>query len=276
MKFINKNLNFHSTFQPQEIYLSKLLDLAANNHYGKKEEISEITGIPTGKNTGKVVPHIKYLEHMGLINVKSTNKGFRLNLTEIGNVVYKNDKYFDEKLTKLICHYYITDYEIGAPQWIYLFKECSNILGIAIKNKNIQAKIQIIFNKKIDLTIVKNGYIPSKGGFFSSLSLLDADNESIEFKENHSSFEFINFYGFSLLDLWQKYSKDENEIILDKIIKNFKWNRIFGFSEEEMLNVFDELQSIGIIKVNRQMRPISIQRITNKEDLINKIYSNLI
>ena len=276
MSFINKSLNFHSTFQPQEIYLTKLLELAVNNYCGKKEEISEITGIPTGKNTGKVVPHIKYLEHMGLINSESTTKGFKLSLTEIGRVVYENDKFFDEKLTKLICHYYMTDYEIGAPQWIYLFKEYPAMLGITIKNKNIQTKAEFMFNKEVDFAIAKNGYIPSKNGFFSCLNLLDADNENVEFKENYSNFEVFNFYGFSLLDLWQKYNKDANEIILDKIIEELKWNRIFGFTEEEMLNVFDELQNIGIIKVNKQMRPISIQKLIDKEDLINEIYSNLI
>lgn len=45
---------------------SKIMELAKDNYSGSKEEISEKTGIPTGKTSGKVVPHILYAQYMGL------------------------------------------------------------------------------------------------------------------------------------------------------------------------------------------------------------------
>ena len=57
-KFSYDSINFHKTFATQDSYISKILGLAEQGYSGTKEEISEITGIPTGKTSGKVVPHI--------------------------------------------------------------------------------------------------------------------------------------------------------------------------------------------------------------------------
>ena len=62
---INRSLlKFHETFQPESSYLAKILDLASQNYVGTKFEISDITGIPTGKQKGKVEPHIKYASYI--------------------------------------------------------------------------------------------------------------------------------------------------------------------------------------------------------------------
>ena len=60
------SVNFHKTFSPQDSYITKILDLAKDNYTGTKEEISEETGIPTGKTSGKVVPHILYAQYIRL------------------------------------------------------------------------------------------------------------------------------------------------------------------------------------------------------------------
>ena len=48
-------LEFHETFQPEMAYIAKILQLASENYTGTKFEISDCTGIPTGKQKGKVV-----------------------------------------------------------------------------------------------------------------------------------------------------------------------------------------------------------------------------
>lgn len=54
------NLNFHATFCPDFEYIAKIIQIADQYDGLTKEEISEITGIPTGVSTGKVEPHIYY------------------------------------------------------------------------------------------------------------------------------------------------------------------------------------------------------------------------
>ena len=65
-KFSYDSVNFHKTFAPQDSYISKILELAEQGYSGNKEEISDITGIPTGKTSGKVIPHILYSKYMGI------------------------------------------------------------------------------------------------------------------------------------------------------------------------------------------------------------------
>ena len=60
------NLNFHQTFPPTADGLSRLtLDCPVGEAL-TKEQISEKTGIPTGKSNGKVEPYLAYAEYMGL------------------------------------------------------------------------------------------------------------------------------------------------------------------------------------------------------------------
>ena len=44
------DIEFHQTFQPTEAYITKIMELATEQYAGKKEEISSITGIPTGQS----------------------------------------------------------------------------------------------------------------------------------------------------------------------------------------------------------------------------------
>ena len=91
---INRSqLLFHDTFQPEAPYLTKILELASNAYTGKKEDISCQTGIPTGKQRGKVEPHIKYATYMGLVSHKVEKGVYSLALTKLGQEVYVQDKY---------------------------------------------------------------------------------------------------------------------------------------------------------------------------------------
>ena len=47
------NVFFHETFQPELTYVAKILELAIDMYNGDKFDISERTGIPTGKEKGK-------------------------------------------------------------------------------------------------------------------------------------------------------------------------------------------------------------------------------
>lgn len=77
--FSYDSVNFHKTFSPQDSYITKILELAKENFIGSKEEISEETGIPTGKTSGKVVPHILYTQYMGLTTHTLSRVSIHLN-----------------------------------------------------------------------------------------------------------------------------------------------------------------------------------------------------
>ena len=108
-------------FQSFLRHLSKILELASQQYVGTKEDISEITGIPTGKTSGKVVPHILYAYYMGLIYYKFERGGYTLSLTPLGKLVRENDKYLFEDITKMICHYSLCDEYTGANIWSFVY-----------------------------------------------------------------------------------------------------------------------------------------------------------
>ena len=121
-KYSYDAVNFHKTFAPQDSYLSKILELASEQYIGTKEDISEVTGIPTGKTSGKVVPHILYAYYMGLIYYKFERGGYTLSLTPLGKLVRENDKYLFEDITKMICHYSLCDEYTGANIWSFVYR----------------------------------------------------------------------------------------------------------------------------------------------------------
>lgn len=86
------------------IYLAEILKLASNNYVGNKFDISNITGIPTGTSSGKVIPHIKYLKYMGLIEYSYEETLIRLSITALGKVIYESDPFLMQDITKAIMH----------------------------------------------------------------------------------------------------------------------------------------------------------------------------
>ena len=65
---LQSNLNFHQTFKPEIQYISSILSISDGSTSYEIKDISNLTGIPNGKSSGKVEPHILYSYYMGLID----------------------------------------------------------------------------------------------------------------------------------------------------------------------------------------------------------------
>ena len=93
-----------------------------------------------------------------------------------------------------------------------------------------------------------------------------------EFEKVPYNFEEIYVYAYSLLDSWEKYCNDSNQITIDTLIENIRWGNIFGLNRSSILDILDELEDLGIVEVNKQMLPIVIQRIDSSKNVIEKLY----
>ncbi|MFR2887298.1 DUF4007 family protein [Clostridium butyricum] len=269
----NKSFDFHQTFQPQRIYIANILELAYSNYQGTKEDISKISGIPTGKFSGKVIPHIKYACYMGLINYSLNKSIYTLSATEVGKKVYENDKSLSLNITKLICHYNMCDFKDGAPQWSYLFKvfKTQEISEFKIKTLNEVASHDI--QKNVDFAIISKVYSSKQNedNILNGIGLKE-QNKTFYFAKVEYRFEYIYVYAYSLLHIWEEYRADSNQITIGMLINELKWNNIFGISQEDALDIIDELEELGIIKVNKQMDPVLIQRLNSCKNMIDKLY----
>lgn len=269
----NKSFSFAETFPPQLIYLSEILELAKNNYVGDKYDISNITGIPTGKQSGKVLPHMKYLGYMGAINYLLDKEKIKLSLTDLGQIIYDNDNFLTLDITKMILHYNLNRINKGAIQWSYVFRKYPYEFNKRIPIVTITDRAKLEYGKNLDFGSIKSTY--NNGDFFS-ISPVDFIDKDIIFKSNYLSYEYIGVYGYTLLKELEENFIDDNEVTIHNIMDDIRWNKGFGFNYETTIEALDELTIKGYIKLNKQLNPITIIRIAKSKDVINEIYDDLI
>ena len=129
-------LNFPQDFLPERVLLSRLLRFAAQGGSGDKMQISDATGIPTGKSTGKVEPMIHYARGMGLVRAESERGRWLLRTTALGNLVLREDPFLGEATTQWACHLLLCRRSRQqepprgvADAWFTLFAEGAGRLG---------------------------------------------------------------------------------------------------------------------------------------------------
>ena len=274
----SSELSFHETFKPELIYVAKILKLAMNEYSGTKYEISESSGIPTGDQKGKVIPHIKYAAYMGLISYKLDRGVFYLTPTKLGCEVYDQDPYLREDLSAWICHYNMTKKIGGATQWTYIV----HCVHPGFENPITQDRIFNLARSWCDVkeeqmsrkvfSVVKGSYTE---GCFEKLNFLSWNND-ICFHEQKEKFDMLYVYAYALIDSWQQMFPDKREITDNEMKENLGFPNIFGFNDEECNYVIESLRDEGIITVNRQLYPATIIRTTNIEEIIPNLFSRLL
>ena len=272
----NTALFFHETFQPELGYISKLLELGAEKFSGDKYKISEITGIPTGKEKGKVEPHIRYARYMGLIEYSVTRGLYDLSLTRIGEEVLRQDKYLHEALTLWLLHYFISRREQGAPQWGFLVHKANKGFAAELTSEFFSSMAQKEFDlSSTEITkafgVVKNSYM---SGCFSNIYYLDW-NERIVFEEQREQIEFEYLYAYALIDSWNYMFPEKKELTLLEVLDDLSFGKVFGLNDEDVDSVLSTLEERRIISINRQLFPITIVRTMGIEEIIGLIYSVL-
>ena len=272
------SLEFHETFKPEIPYISKILKLASEKYSGTKYEISDISGIPTGEQKGKVEPHIKYASFMGLINFSCDKGIYALSLTPLGEEVFVQDPYLHEDLTLWICHYCMTRKNFCAPQWSYLIQEAHPGIGESLSQDrlfnlaNNWCGIAVSsLNKKV-FSVVRGSYTD---GIFSRLGLIEWGS-LISFIEQTEKMDLTYVYSFALLDSWDRLYPGKREITDFDLKDGIGFGKIFGFNEDECNYVIDSLSDEGLLTVNRQLYPATIIRTANVESVIPLLYSRLL
>lgn len=280
------SVNFHGSFLPDLEHISRLLDIADNYDFLSKEEIFELTGIPTGKDSGKVEPHIMYANYMGLINVEKESTKYKLTKTKLGNIVCEEDAYIQEDVTKYLCHYFLTSKYFGADMWFEIFRKLPVYLGNEIAIEYVVSEVKKNFNIKSE-SILKLG--PFNGTYnnensLSSLGLItmgyeDSKNNRIKkyfFNRKQYDEELIYVYTYTLLKDLNMLDKSRKEFTVEEILNDILWNRAWGLDEDESMKVFEKLDEANLIKVNKQLSPITIIFNCSEYEVLNKMYSLLI
>lgn len=270
----NTNINFHQTFYPNFDYIGKILSIADGEVAYSIEEISDITGIPTGKSSGKVLPHIKYSEYMNLINVNNQEGKLYLKRTELGELIFREDPFFSEDLSRLLCHMFLTSPNTGAGLWCFIYRELQFKYGTEIKRDVIDHDIHQYFGKSTKLSAFNTAY--SSSNSFGNLNLSDIEDDYIAFKEFDYDDECLYGILYSLYFELKNLDDNRSEFTTRELFEELKWQNSLNWSERRVLDFLSEASDKGWLHLNRQLNPIIIVLKRNIRDLIELIYSELI
>lgn len=258
-----EDLNFHMTFPPQPLYLGRILKIA-NGENMSTEEIAEITGIPQGRSSGKVRPHISYAIAMGLLKENDFSR------TDLGDAVLQEDSSFSEELTQLLCHALITSVT-GATMWNFTYRTLFPNSGGRLTKTLLTEQMKQKYGSNAKSAPVFSMYTKQ----FTELDLLTETTDAYELHTLPVEKDYIYVYGYSLLHEWETVFPIEVEIT-EQQIATLRFGAIFGWDKTREFEVLKQLCDKGVIGINSQLVPYTVKKYIDSEKIIPKLYSLLL
>ena len=86
--------------------------------------------------------------------------------------------------------------------------------------------------------------------------------------------EYLYVYAFVLLEYWKEDYPDQDEITSDQL-KELHFGDVFGWDMQAEYETLEHLVDKGILRLNRQLVPYTILKMTESGDLADKLYSEL-
>jgi len=280
-------LNFPQTFLPERRLLSKILEFAAKNGSGTKVAIGEITGIPTGKSTGKVEPIIYYSCAMGLINACKKNAGiWELSITQLGSLIIQEDPFLSELQTLWMMHLMLCRRVMGgdsvsgvADAWFALFAEGSFRLGDKFKQLSFQEVLTDRYGEKSYLQslsgVVLRSYL--KESCFGHIGVLHrVEDELIVRVTAPIDKEFFPVYAAYFYLIWDEFFLDDDQVSLDVFSERSYFFSIINWEDSAKSRWLTWMSDQGLIQVDRYTGSPVLLRLKTTDLVVMEIYSELI
>jgi hypothetical protein len=139
--------SFHNTFVPERQYINAMMSYAASGQSGDMHEISEATGIPTGKSSGKVIPILDYCRGMGLVSLTGSRRTAtkETEVTAFGRTVLLEDPYLKEPLTQWLAHLHLCGSLTGADVWYQTFFAGKQGLGMCFSREKLEEHLALVY-----------------------------------------------------------------------------------------------------------------------------------
>src|SRR5262245_3585512 len=117
------SLTFHETFPLEFENLAKLLEVVVEKPSVSNVEIHDLTGIGIGQDPrkGLVQPTIEYAVCVGLITSEPGER--RINLTDVGRVIFEHDRQMKKPVTQWALHYHLSRVGGKAEAWAHFVHE---------------------------------------------------------------------------------------------------------------------------------------------------------
>ena len=270
-------LTFHMTFQPERHYLSALLTFSqSSTGPATIQAISEKTGIPTGKSTGKVRPLLQYARGMGLINsANKAGKGIQLKLTSLGKAVMDEDSHLIEQTTQWALHLMLCRARGGAEVWHAVFVEAATALGREFDESHFDAYLENRYGSSRDAVgpLVRSYSDPAALG---KAAAIKKEGDRIYLRKMPLQPAFFDTLGALLFLVWDDLRPAESQVSLQELLSDSGLMAATGWNGEEQNDFFAWAQSAGLFRVDRQTGAPILTRLMNTNDVLKVMYDRLI
>tara|TARA_R110001583_G_scaffold154593_2_gene306295 strand:+ start:1185 stop:2051 length:867 start_codon:yes stop_codon:yes gene_type:complete len=281
-------INFHETFLIDLNLIAALIKevkgagLLLN---ATKEEVSLLTGIPTGKSSGKVEPMIKYAYAVGLIDFEFKNKVWELKLTQLGEIFYAEDLGFVEPVSLWMSHLMLcrrvnlepTIIGIINP-WCHVFSQSNIALGGEFKQEEMIDFISTIqgSNKSIDnfLSLLIRTYTSPDSKFFG-INILSLNGALIQRNSAPRYSEYFPAYSIFLFSAWDEHLGSDKQIDLDTFLDKIGLLNILNWTKEQSMDWLNWMINKKFLQIDRQTGTALALRTASLDIVIESLYSEV-
>ena len=287
----------HDTFYVRKGWLSKgLKNVNQNGDVFISKEVNPMDVLGLGSNMVKALRY--WLQATGL--TEEPNYGKRVqSLTNMGQIIYANDKYLEETGTLLLLQYKLASNYENATSFYFFFNDF-NMSEFSRDDFVIQLQNHIKINSPDDVAIrslnddftcIMNTYIPKYKSSptrvspenniecpLSELGLIEILNRSKKtFRKATPTADILN--PWIVLAVIVDQAKGQREISLNELL-NAPCNigKVFNMDSITMLDALYRIEKMGEIKINRTagLDVINILSSRDFNSCVESYYSSLI
>lgn len=254
-------VNFHKTFIPERRLLAALLDYAALGKQGSLKEMSQETGIPMGKSSGKMPAILDYAQGMGLIEEES-DKGSNtksLNLTSFGRIVYMEDRFLGEEMMQWLAHMNMCRSDIGAKTWHAVYAVGRRTLGAAFSKRQLEDYLISVCGPGKDRTGPMI-LMYTEDAAFARAGVLSISADELNRKKAPISDAYALPYSAHVLSLLEAYFPGQQQVTFSDFNNKTLWFDICLWNQTDIEDMFLLMERKGYLTVDRQMQPWIIEK----------------
>ncbi len=269
------SLTFHQTFSLDCENLAKVLSVVVEDPDTTNLRISEQTGIGIGKNErqGKVQPMIDYATFAGLINTATVNGKRRFALTDVGQIVFQEDKWLKKPATQWVLHYHLSREGSEAEAWTFFVHEFLPLHGEFDRpsvEKALERKFPTVKVKSINPGVLLTSYTDSNS--LGRIRLVKEQSKR-QYLRGQTYFPNMHIVAYILAELWD--AKHQGQLMVDPsiLLEQGHLASTMNLSGSEVQQCLNEMTTLGIIAQMRETTPYQVlRRWPDKLGLLRKSY----
>lgn len=269
-------LSFHMTFQPERHYLTALLKFAQRQTTGTIDGISQATGIPTGKSTGKVKPLLQYAQGMGLLELGPTSDGLQqFALTPLSHAILKEDPHLLEENTQWALHLMLCGRRGGAEAWYAVFVEAASILGRVFTEQQFNQFLSNRYGSSRDAVgpLLRSYADPAA---LAKAGAIACDDQQIVLRRVPTQPAMIDTVAALLVLIWDETAPNDSQVALTALEATSGLLAATGWGLEDQSQLLTEMGNRGLLHVDRQTGNPILTRLVSTDHVLRMMYERLV